>query len=96
MDLDELIASIKKHFAILFEEHGFTIWKAFKTGQCGATMSVILKSDNCKIRILSEMVVGLAFGIEDSDDQYLGYSPEERWWSADSLDAFLKQQTIDP
>ena len=96
MDLDELIASVKKHFAILFEEHGFTIWKAFTTGQYDATMSVILKSGHRKVRILSQMAVGLAFGIEDSDDQFLGSSPEDHWWSAESLDAFLKKQTIAP
>ena len=42
------------------------------------------------------MAIGLAFGIEDSDDEYLGYCPEEHWWSAESLDAFLNQQPIDP
>ena len=96
MDLDELIASIKKHFAFLFEKHGFTIHKAYSTGQYGATMPVILKSGHCKIRIQADIHVGLAFGIEDSDDEYLGYSPEKHWWSAESLDAFLKQQPIIP
>ena len=96
MDLDELIASIKKHFGGLFEKHGFTISKAYQTGQYGATMPVILKSGPCKIRFQAEMGVGLALGIKDSDDQYLGYCPEKHWWSADSLDAFLDNKTLDP
>ena len=97
MDLDELIASIEKHFSVLFEKYGFRIYKAFTTGQYDATMPIILKSGQCKIRIQAEetMVIGVAFGIEDSDDAYLGYCPDENWWSAESLNSFLNEQPID-